>query len=345
MEIGSEFAMEKWRSAYQDGRLKWLPYRSDHVFVFSGRTAIENVLYDIGSARKALLPSYCCESMIEPFRLKNIAVEFYDVEPWNGMTIRMDIPADCDIILRCNYFGYSVKYAEEILTEFQKRGGIIVEDITHSLLSEAQYHENSDYLVASLRKWGPLFDGGFCSKRYGSFEEKPSRQPENSFLIKKREAMGLKAEYLATGTAQKKQEYLTLFAESNLELSRNYSGVLMSEASKELLRLWSIEEMRVRRKNNARILHEGMRCCQALTPLFSISAMDCPLYVPVIAENAVRESLRQKLTEAEIYCPIHWPRPAEKCRSDFYDRELSLVCDQRYGSADMERIVSIIKEY
>ena len=61
--------------------LNWLPTGSDNTFVFSGRTAIETVLRDIGNqAQKALLPSYCCESMIEPFYKTGIEVAFYPVD-------------------------------------------------------------------------------------------------------------------------------------------------------------------------------------------------------------------------------------------------------------------------
>ena len=69
--------------------------------------------------------------------------------------------------------------------------------------------------------------------------------------------------------------------------------------------------------------------------------MDCPLFVPVLLEN--RDKVRKHLTENKIYCPVHWPKP-EGADSNIYDMELSLICDQRYGVNDMERIVSVLSE-
>ena len=68
--------------------------------------------------------------------------------------------------------------------------------------------------------------------------------------------------------------------------------------------------------------------------------MDCPIFVPILTTN--REAIRKKLIENEIYCPIHWPKPNDKCESNLYELELSLICDQRYNEADMQRIVDVI---
>ena len=76
-------------------------------------------------------------------------------------------------------------------------------------------------------------------------------------------------------------------------------------------------------------------------------ACDCPLFVPVLVGN--RDALRKRLIEQEIYCPVHWPvsryHQLSKETETFYNRELSLVCDQRYTEQDMLRMVDVIKEF
>lgn len=38
----------------------------------------------------------------------------------------------------------------------------MIEDSTHSILSTRAYSEESDFVVASLRKWFPIISGGIC---------------------------------------------------------------------------------------------------------------------------------------------------------------------------------------
>ena len=76
--------------------------------------------------------------------------------------------------------------------------------------------------------------------------------------------------------------------------------------------------------------------------LFDMNDIDCPLFVPIIIKNGKRDYYRKKLIENKIYCPIHWPQPNEKCESNLYELELSLICDQRYTENDMKKIISIL---
>ena len=100
-----------------------------------------------------------------------------------------------------------------------------------------------------------------------------------------------------------------------------------------------VEHQRRIRRENARVLYEGLS--GKVQFMFPIEDMDCPLFVPVLLPN--RDEVKAHLTKNEIYCPVHWPKP-KGCDSNIYDLELSLICDQRYGIEDMERIVSVILE-
>lgn len=313
------------------------PFKSHEKIVFSGRTAIETVLKNTPDAKKAALPSYCCESMIIPFRKAGIEVEFYDVQYENGLQINTDISNDIDILLWCNYFGFKTEMPD--LSSFKENGGIIIEDITHSFLSEQQYHSQSDYLVASLRKWEPIYCGGYCAATKGELQYIPDTEPSDDFIRVKHQAMNLKSEYLADHDELKKPEFLRMFGESNKWLAENYSGLSIDQWSSEYLSTADIPEQREIRRSNAHVLYDGLQ--GKVRFMFEAADMDCPLFVPILLpEN--RTEIRRILTENSIYCPIHWPRP-EGAVSDLYDTELSLICDQRYTEEDMKRIVSVIK--
>lgn len=316
-EIGSEFH----RMPFENGH--GLTFPRPGSLVFSGRTAIEAVLLRLPDVHTALLPSYCCDSMIVPFRDAGIDVGFYKVGWDDGMKVEIDGTAD--ILLWCNYFGFK--------NNMPKYDGVVIEDITHSLLSDISFHPRSDYLVASLRKWEPVNCGGYCSVKMDG------EVPSDDFVLLKSAAMELKKKYLEDLDQKKKPQFLSMFGESNRWLAEHYSGLSIDPWSKEFFSRVDIDKQREKRRNNARALYEGLS--GKVQFLFPIEDMDCPLFVPILLSN--RDEVRAHLTKNEIYCPVHWPKP-EGCESNIYDLELSLICDQRYGVEDMNQIVSVIQE-
>lgn len=316
-EIGSEFH----KMPVEEGRGLSLPRPGS--LVFSGRTAFEAVLNQIPNAKSALLPSYCCDSMIVPFLDAGIEVMFYQVA-WDE-ELRVEIDGSADILLWCNYFGF-----KNDMPEFD---GVIIEDITHSILGTIHSHPQSDYLVASLRKWEPVNCGGYCSVKV------ESKAPSDEFISLKNRAMELKAKYLLHPVVDNKEQYLRMFGDSNHWLAEHYSGLSIDAYSRDYLKRVDAEKQRSIRRENAKALYEGLS--GKVHFMFPIEDMDCPLFIPILLSN--RNEVRAYLTKKEIYCPVHWPKP-EGAESNIYDLELSLICDQRYGIEDMERIVSVLKE-
>lgn len=316
-EIGSEFH----KMPVGAGRGLVMPRPGS--LVFSGRTAIESVLRYIPDARSVLIPSYCCDSMIVPFRDAGIKVKHYSVN-WTD-ELRIELDDSADILLWCNYFGYR--------NEIPNYAGIIIEDITHSFLSEKQSHDCSDFLVASLRKWEPLICGGYCSV------DSHGKNPSVQFINNKASAMEMKAEYLQDLDENKKARFLQMFRQCNEWLAANYSGLSIDSWSKEYLLRVDVKKQRNIRRQNAHILYDGLK--DKVRFLFPEDDMDCPLFVPILLKN--RDEVRRHLTSNKIYCPVHWPKP-DGVESNIYNMELSLICDQRYGTEDMESIVSVLSE-
>lgn len=337
-EIGSEF------HSIQNENSNGLNLPSDvfdSALVFSGRTAIETVLRNLPKAKKAVLPSYCCNSMIEPFLQAGITVSFFDVNYYaDELQINSSIADDTDIVLWCNYFGYSVSLPD--LSEFINHGGVLIEDITHSLYSSAPYHAQSNFLVASLRKWEPLLCGGYCASFGSTLNEKPSKFPGEEFLRNKRSAMDLKMEYLGDFDYSKKRSFLSMFSESNRWLASNYSGLCIDSDSESYIRSINFESHKKARIQNAKVLYNGLKQCRRLKPLFEFEKMECPLVVPIIIEDGLRDLVIKRLIDHGIYCPVHWPHPDADCESNLFDLELSLICDQRYSINDMQRIISVL---
>ena len=333
-EIGSEFH----RIPRDNG--SGLCYPASPLFTFSGRTAIETILKEMPGIKKALLPSYCCDSVLEPFRRAGVELGFYPVNYKNGLKIDVEIPKDIELFFWCNYFGFHTKMPD--MKHFIEDGGVIVEDITHSLLSDYPCHIETNYLVASLRKWEPLYSGGYCASMQGKLHSELSVPPPLEFLQKKQKAMELKAAYLEDGDEEKKRSFLHLFEESNSWVSENYSGLMIDDQSRDYLAHSDIKKHKQARRQNAEALYKGLDGIVQF--LFPMEEMDCPLFVPIILPQD-RNRLRQVLIREQIYCPIHWPHPKDNCESNLYEIELSLICDQRYTELDMQRIINVIRHF
>lgn len=342
-EIGSEFESDSAFAASGSSFLSEIG--KDYALTFSGRTAIETALRDAGRAGKAMLPSYCCDSMIEPFRKAGFEIGFYPVSYDGALTMDFEAAADCDVLLFCHYFGFAHAAPPASLCDaVHGRGGIIIEDMTHSLLSAKPVSAQSDYHIASLRKWFPVLSGGICVKKEGSLRRKPQQMPDAEILREKQTAMNMKRKYLGGDRSVSKQEFLHQYGEFNTWLGQHYSGLAMDAESVQCLGHLDIDKIRQRRTENAHALYAGLRGLKGITPLYAEDAMECPLFVPVLIDADRRAAVRQRLTEAAVYCPIHWPRPAQGGGSVLYDTELSLICDQRYTPADMQRIISVLTE-
>lgn len=346
-EIGSEFWIDKNRiNQFGEWRIpNWLDKFGNLILTFSGRTGIEIIINNIikknGNFTVAI-PSYCCASVIEPFEKNNIRIIYYDVNFFSGK-IQMDIEyaMNADAIYYCHYFGYNLDFPTRKLTEFQHKGGIIIEDITHALFSRPEESFNSDYYVCSLRKWGNLISGGFCSGI--SLEKINLDDPEASYIDEKIEAMQYKYEYMQ-GEESNKSIFLEKFSKSNAMINRVYSYKKMDTYSNRILNEWDIDLIKKKRKENARILYNGICQISWIEVLKTYVPEESPLFLAVIMPFEKREHIRKKLIQNNIFCPIHWPRPNENCISNIYDMELSLVCDQRYGMSDMKKILRVIQE-
>lgn len=335
-EIGSEYCFE----SVKNGEGIRLPLKENGIFVFSGRTAIEAVLAREPSIQKAMLPSFCCDSMIEPFRRVGIKVTFFPVFYESELKYTLDIPPDVDCIFWCNYFGFRVIFPD--FSSFISRGGVVIEDITHSFFSTNQYHTQSHYVVASLRKWEPILCGGYVASKHSGVFQEYWNPPPDLFVQKKNKAMTMKTQYLAGEKGINKQDFFRMFRDSNEWLANNYSGLSIDKRSKIYLDNVNYEADYIARVRNAHVLYAGIRNHPEIKFLFPPQQMDCPLFVPVVIQSGDRDKIRQKLINERIYCPVHWPHPKSECESNLYDIELSLICDQRYSVDDMQRIVNVL---
>lgn len=345
MEIGSEF----WQ---YDGELlsdntKFWNIGKDREFLLSGRTAIYFVLQEIlkkQKVEKVYLPSYSCHSMAQPFLESDIKVEYYDVAFEDSLKYNIDTEKDCDIFFAMNYFGYTATNMENYIKKFKDRGITVIEDITHSILSEKKYSVYSDYLVGSLRKWFPIASGGIAISMEKDFKIQECIETNQNLIISKKTAMSQKKDYIENIDTSIKQNFLNEFSKSNEILSEDYKNYRIDENSYKILMGLDIEKIQNSRRENAKIIYEKLKDIKEIRFLVNnLLNEDCPLFVPIILQENLRNNLRKILIENQVYCPIHWP--LDQNLNNIFNKELSLICDQRYTKKEIEEYLKIIVNF
>ena len=350
-EIGSEFQSNATKMLAMSHQCR-LENNTDHMhYLLSGRTALQHVVDDIRAHHRlkcVALPAYCCGSMIAPFYdAKEIEITFYSSQSVQDKAIQK-----ADVVLIMDYFGYYSASTVEFVMACKDQSKTTIFDATQMAFSATEAKEWSDYVIVSYRKWADILvataycKAGFlinaCTKHHSQY---------NSLW---RMAADIKAEYLKSGSGAKKA-YLSLYASANALLDRDYKGY--SAEADELKKFDAIDIplLIAKRRENAEYLTTAVmrysekwrkfsKSVELMFPM--LSYRDCPLFVPILVDAVKRDEIRKQLIEADIYCPAHWPIDVRYPyhETDSHKREISLVCDQRYGIDDMEREIKALSK-
>lgn len=328
----------------------------DFVLLSSGRTAISLILKTILSTnykgkKIAFVPSFTCDSVIEPFIDNNFKVETYCID--DNLDINFIkfkekfIKVNPDLVLIHSYFGFNTSRNINKIIDFLKdKQVVVIEDVTQNLYSESTW-VSSDYKIASLRKWLPLTNGAFAFSKNKKFDYKIASYNKKLDKVKL-EASIEKYKYLNNDKGDK-EKYLKLFLEAEDILNNDKLIRSMSPISKYIQYTSDINELRNKRIENYNYLNNNIINIieiKKLTPLATKS--EIPLYFAMLVED--RNGLQNYLRQNNVYAPIIWPFPKIKidiCETTkrLYNNILCIPCDQRYDLEDMERILGLIKEF
>ena len=146
------------------------------------------------------------------------------------------------------YFGFNTLEAlKEIIVEIRAKGIFVIEDLTQTLYSEF-VHLDADFFIASLRKWGPLPDGGLVLSRNIPLDSKPA-QTDVELEESKLKAMHAKYLYMEKNIGQK-PNFLGLFREAEALLGQQDSYYTMGIKSKAIQANLNITHLRKQRRAN-----------------------------------------------------------------------------------------------
>ncbi|WHX60515.1 DegT/DnrJ/EryC1/StrS family aminotransferase [Peribacillus frigoritolerans] len=350
MEVGSEFWLDNIPKIGQTKAPNWLTKYGDCVLTSSGRGAISLLLQQVTPKYKSvLLPTYICDSVIFPFIEQGYSCYFYNINDDLSPNIEsIKSYNNIGIFIHMGYYGFSSNSnLLNVLKNFKNQSVIVLEDITHTLFSSFKRFEENDFYVGSIRKWLGLPSGGFIA----STERKLNRPllTNDVFTKLRTEALSSKGEYMKTSDENLKDLFLNQFSRAESLLDKDVAPYSIDGLSMNLINLLDADELVRKRTINFTTLSEGLKSISYLNPIFKKNTENiCPLFYPVMIKKD-RDSVRKKLVEEKIYCPVHWPIPNQIKDRDLestlgiYNNILSIPCDQRYGINEMERIVSVFK--
>lgn len=300
----------------------------------SGRDALKAIAREYEPC-VALLPALACDSMIHPFELYGHEIRYYRLNEDYSIDLNsLSVGERMHLFLYADYFGRPAIKDEE-LEKLKKMGNIIfIEDRTHNLLQERKYSFKPDYIIASLRKWLPIPDGGLL---WGKITKTLAN--ETTFSTTRLKAQCMRHEFLSCGDETIKTEYRRIFSTVS-ELMDEDEPSAMSAYAHSLAKQTDWDWARRTRRQNS----EELISILSTSPYIKF-IQDTPglsdLYVPFTVLN--RDEVQRKLSAEGIFNTIIWPLMKEQrdaCKIARFTEEnmLAAPCDQRYTVEDMKTI-------
>lgn len=303
-----------------------------HRFWGSGRDALR-ALVAWGSEqhgwRRMLVPSYYCQDVLVPLRA-HVTLEVYPHSP--TAPAREVVAGASDVVMVASLFGMPLPRAISA-------GGAIVEDHTHDPLSRSSIASGGDFAFASLRKTLPLPDGGVLWSPRG-LDLPPQADltlDHDRAALDRLAAMTLKRHYLG-GEAVAKDELRALAMRGEDAIGR---GEVSGMSSFSRIRLETLPGAVWRECRAANLL--AFRA--AFGEPDGVTMLDAPFAAMLIFDSQeLRDGVRAALIEARVYPTVYWPLddPAvdgiPESDLDLSHRILSIHCDYRYTTADMQRV-------
>lgn len=328
---------------------------SDYVWMSTGRSATRLVLQTIEERnprckKVALVPPFTCHTVFEPFIVCGYEIRTMPLNP--NLTINADDIAllqeryDAGVVLVHRYYGFdTLPCFNQLVKSLKNKGVIVIEDCTQCLYSSFIISE-ADYIVASIRKWCGVPDGGFAICKEGGFSHKPT-QSDARMVETKRFASELKYKFLFEGDGDK-PTFKAMYREAEELLDNQKGYYTIGEISANIQANLDVEQLKKKRRKNYKTLLDGFMGIKGAKVVFETLPDDVvPLYFPILVDD--RDAIQGLLAYNDIYAPVVWPKE-DKCppigiiANSFYKKILCIPIDQRYDVDDMLRIIKVLNQ-
>ena len=314
-------------------------FERSHLLLANARSGIAILTHALAPSQ-IWFPSYLCDVMLKVAKQgkRNPVIQFYDV------SYRLEISSEKwlsniekgDLVVFIDYFGFPYDRAYAI--QAKERGAWVLEDACQALLSEG-IGDFADFVLYSPRKWIGVPDGGILVDNTDmGLLDIELRKPPSEWWLKSFYATILRREFDLFGGDRR---WFHLFRET--DINGPIGPFAMSELTQLLMKHgFDYHIIAQKRVENYKTLLSALDKF-AIFPDLPNGVV--PLGFPILFKN--RDHVRQILFERDIYPPVHWSIhesvPVEFTESHRLAGDMmTLLCDQRYDSNDMERTAEII---
>ena len=327
---------------------------SDYAWLSTGRSAIKFVINTIEARNSnlkkvAVLPSFTCDTVFEPFLKEGYDVYYYPVEKNLAATsdaiMKTVVEHDASIVLFHRYFGFDTLdcQVDEMCETLHSLGKYSIEDCTQCLYSDIPRAE-ADFTVGSIRKWTGTPDGGFAVCRDGMFGNKPVCS-DTILEQAKVKASFAKYRYLFEHEGDK-SEMLAMYREAEDILDKQNDIYAISDTSTKVQANLDRKELVSKRRENFELLQRSLK--GQIQSVFALEDKKVALSFPVLVDD--RAALQRHLVSNAIYAPVVWPKDDNQpiqCEGaeNAYNHLLCIPIDQRYDADDMNRIIGVVNSF
>lgn len=293
----------------------------------SARNCLKYVL-TVQNPSKVYLPYYICNSVIDAVKSANVPWEYYTINKNLELPQSLTLGKN-ELLLYVNYFGLKTTYANKLAEQLER--SIIIDN------SQAFFAEPSSqaHTIYSPRKFFGVPDGGYL---YTDLPPGVDEIPEDTAVDRCYHLLGR----IESGSQPCYSNYRE--AEST---HKNRPIRKMSRISKRILASLDYESIALKRERNFLFLHAHLASVNAC-PIEIDTSFKGPMIYPLLIEDG--SSLKEKLLKEQIYVATYWAEvktrdgvPPLEC--SLVDNLVPLPIDQRYTLTDMQRIVTVIKNW
>jgi len=291
---------------------------------FQSARAAFIALLRAGRPAKVWMPRFICNAMLAPLEKSGIDYAWYDLT--DELEVRSEVRLGSDEwLLYVNYFGICGAKVDALLHRFSSTQ--IVLDYSQAFYAPPR--KEALATIYSPRKFFGVPDGGFLHTQL------PISMPE---VVD--ETSYLRMEHLMRRLVDSPESGYSAYQDAEESLC-DLEPRRMSRLTERILSSIDFESARKKRIENFMILHEKLGGGGTLN---AIDENAVPLVYPYRTTNP---DLRQHLINNRIFVATYWSDALERLNVDeaekFIHYLLPLPIDQRYNKADMERLVSVIK--
>jgi hypothetical protein len=293
-------------------------YHTGATALASGRACWHRILQQL-KPRKALVPFFVCDAVLQPLVAAGIEAHFYAID--DGFLPELPRPlAENDVLLVVNYFGLFSTAMHDLSAAF---GGRTVADDTQAFFRKG---DASSWSFNSARKFFGVPDGGYL---YG---------PDDTAAVYPPSLTG-DCTHLISRIVCDDEVALRQYREHEARIGIDVRA--MSAFSERLLAAVNFDAVRLARRGNFAALDRRLGSRNTLAVSLGDLPDDVPMCYPFLPEVRVdREALRRN----GLFIPQFWPEIAGRADAGFTrerelaDRLLPLPVDHRYGPDDMVQL-------